>query len=77
VEYLGIGIFASKSGSAPRVNHVEFSDALITITSEKSVEGKRMWKRAKALAHVCNKYGGRATAANTIMETLTSKDNRD
>jgi UDP:flavonoid glycosyltransferase YjiC (YdhE family) len=75
VEYLGIGIHASrKSKSAPKANSIEFGEALITLNNEGSETSKLIRERAKRLAEICNGYGGRAKAADTILEFAAKKE---
>jgi UDP:flavonoid glycosyltransferase YjiC (YdhE family) len=75
VEYLGIGIYGSKkSKSAPEADGAELGSALIAVT-EDSEQSRAMKAKAKKLAEVCNKYGGRAKAADKILEKCISKGN--
>jgi UDP:flavonoid glycosyltransferase YjiC (YdhE family) len=68
VEYLGIGIYGSKkSKSAPEADGAELGEALIAVTDDHE-RSRSMNEKAKKLAEVCNKYGGRAKAADKILE---------
>jgi hypothetical protein len=73
VGYLGIGIYGSKkSNSAPEADGGGLGEALIAVTggNEKS---RIMKEKAKKLAEVCNKYGGRGRAADQILEKCGQK----
>jgi UDP:flavonoid glycosyltransferase YjiC (YdhE family) len=72
VEMLGIGIYGSRSVT-PKVDAVELSRALITITSPKNAAGKLIRERARELGKVMQKYGGRKLAAEKILE-LTERN---
>jgi hypothetical protein len=77
VEYLGIGIYGSrKSKTAPECDASELAEALKTLTDEGNANGKQMRERAKKLAETCNAYGGRATAANKILEHAAMNKNK-
>ena len=74
VEYLGIGIYGSrKSTTAPRANGAELGEALLTVVVD-SEKSRTMKAKAKELAKVCNAYGGRAKAADTILGLCERKD---
>lgn len=76
MEYLGIGIYGSKkSKSAPEADGAELGEALIAVTDD-SERSREMKMKAKKLAEVCNKYGGRAKAADKILEKCSSKEKR-
>lgn len=77
VEYLGIGIYGSrKSKTAPECDASELAEALKTLTDEGNAKGKQMRERAKKLAETCNAYGGRAAAANKILEHAAMNTNK-
>lgn len=75
VEYLGIGIYGSrKSKSAPKANGVEFGEALLALNDERNENSRLIRERARKLAEVCNAYGGRAKAADKILEFTASAE---
>ena len=67
-EYLGIGVYGSRN-SAPRVNSVELSSALMRVMGN-GEEATRLKAKAKDLAVVAGKIGGRVKACEKIIEIL-------
>ncbi|CAG8958973.1 hypothetical protein HYFRA_00012130 [Hymenoscyphus fraxineus] len=67
-EYLGIGVYASKT-AAPRVDAWELSRALMRVLGDGD-EAAKMNRKAKELALVCGKVGGRVKACETIISIL-------
>lgn len=68
MEYLGIGVYASKT-AAPRVDAWELSRALMKVLGDGD-EGVQMNQKAKELAAICGKVGGRVKACETIISIL-------
>lgn len=70
VEYLGIGVYGSRK-SSPRVESKELSTALMRVMGDGD-EAERMKARAKELANITGKVGGRSKACEKIIEILES-----
>lgn len=68
VEYLGIGIYGSRS-SAPRVEAGELSRALMRVLSG-GEESVRMKAKAAELMEISGRVGGRVKAYEKIVEFL-------
>jgi UDP:flavonoid glycosyltransferase YjiC (YdhE family) len=68
VEYLGIGVYGSRK-SSPGVEAVELSGALMRVMGG-GEEAARMEARAKELAEITRKVGGRVKACEKIVEIL-------
>jgi UDP:flavonoid glycosyltransferase YjiC (YdhE family) len=68
VEWLGIGIYGSRT-AAPRVDAWELSRALIRVLGDGD-EAVQMNQRARELAALCGRYGGRLKACEKIIEIL-------
>jgi hypothetical protein len=71
VEYLGIGVYGSRT-AAPRVDAWELSRALMRVLGDGD-EAVKMNQKAKELAEICGKVGGRAKAAQKVIKILESK----
>jgi UDP:flavonoid glycosyltransferase YjiC (YdhE family) len=71
VEYLGIGVYGSRT-AAPRVDAWELSRALIKVLGD-SDEAIMMNQKAKKLAVICGKVGGRVKACEKIIEILETR----
>ena len=67
-EYLGIGVYGSKYHT-PRVETKELAAALVKVFSD-TEEAASMRRKAKELQVVAAKYGGRAKAADTIVDIM-------
>ena len=68
VEYLGIGIYGSRE-SSPLVKSKELSTALMRVTGG-GEEATRIKAKAKGLAKIAGKVGGRVKACEIIVEVL-------
>lgn len=68
VEWLGIGVYGSRK-AAPGVEATEFSRALLRILDD-GEEASRMSVKAKELAVIAGKVGGRKKASEKIIELL-------
>ena len=66
-ERLGIGIYGNRR-SAPGANAAEFGKALQIVVGDGRVRAEAIRERAMALAVICQKAGGRATACAKMME---------
>ena len=69
VEYLGIGAYGSRD-NAPHVEAGEFSKAILRVVDE-GEEAKSMRRKAKELAAIAVKAGGRTRAAERIIEEIS------
>ena len=67
VEYLGIGIYASRY-TAPKLDPSTVGRALATITDGNNEQGKHIMKRAKELGSKMSHYKGRIAACEKILE---------
>lgn len=70
VEWLGIGVYGSKQ-TAPSVEAWELSRAFLMVLDD-SEEASRMALRARELADISGKVGGRKKACEKIVELLES-----
>jgi UDP:flavonoid glycosyltransferase YjiC (YdhE family) len=68
VEYLGIGVYGSRNTS-PRIEADELSRALMRVMGD-GKEAALMKAKAKELAEVTGKVGGRVRACEKIIEIL-------
>ena len=68
MEYLGIGVYGSRS-AAPRVERTELSAALTRVVGD-GEEASTMRSKAKELGEIANKTGGRVKAVEKIEELL-------
>ena len=68
VEWLGIGVYGSRS-AAPSVESQELSQALLKVLGD-GVEAVQLKQRAKELAEISGKVGGRKKAFDKIIEIL-------
>jgi hypothetical protein len=68
VEYLGIGIYRSRT-AAPRVEAGEVSRALMRVLGD-GEEALSMMQKAKQLAEISGRVGGRVKACEKIVELL-------
>ena len=70
-EYLGIGIYGNKN-VAPDIEAVEFGTAVARLVRPGGEsEGFRM--RAKGVAEVCRKAGGKRQAVDKLMEIINDE----
>lgn len=67
-EYLGIGVYGSRNYS-PRVEAVELSRALMRVMGD-GKEAAAIRMKAKELAEITRKVGGRVRACEKIIEIL-------
>lgn len=70
VEWLGIGVYGSKM-TAPSVEAWELSRAFLKVVDD-SEEASQMALKARELADISGKVGGRKKACNKIVELLES-----
>ena len=71
-EYRGIGIYGNKN-VAPDIEAIEFGTAVARLVRPgKESEGFRA--RAKAVAEVCRKAGGRRTAVDKLIKIIEGKE---
>jgi UDP:flavonoid glycosyltransferase YjiC (YdhE family) len=70
VEWLGIGVYGSRSAT-PSVEGQELSQALLKVLGD-GVEATQTKEKAKQLAAVSGKVGGRKAAFDKIIEILES-----
>ena len=68
VEYLGIGVYGSRT-AAPRVGAWELSRALMRVLGDGD-EAVSMSRKARELAEIAGKVGGRVKATEKILEIL-------
>jgi len=68
VEWLGIGVYGSRR-TAPNVEASELSRAFLKVLDD-SEEASRMVSRARELADISGKVGGRSRACDKIVELL-------
>ncbi|KAI9744296.1 MAG: hypothetical protein M1818_002448 [Claussenomyces sp. TS43310] len=68
VEWLGIGVYGSRSAT-PSVEGHELSHALMKVLGG-GIEAAQMKRKARELAHVSGKVGGRKKASRKILEIL-------
>lgn len=71
-EYLGIGLWANRN-SAPRVSGAELGDALLTILGSGGEGNDGFARKAEELSEKVRRYGGRAKAAELLLEWATKK----
>ena len=74
VEYLGIGLWASKA-TAPHVDADDFSRAVMAVI-DTGEEGRRRRARAREFGEVCRKAGGRERACAKIIELVGGEPNK-
>lgn len=70
VEWLGIGVYGSRSAT-PSVEGQELSQALMKVLGN-GIEAARIKQKAKKLADISGKVGGRKKAFEKIVEILES-----
>ncbi|KAK0120064.1 hypothetical protein ONS95_011477 [Cadophora gregata] len=70
VEWLGIGVYGSRN-TAPNVEGLELSRAFLKVLDD-SNEASQMASRARELADISGKVGGRKRACEKIVELLES-----
>ena len=71
-EYIGIGIYGNRN-VAPDIETVEFGTAIARLVLPgKESEGFRT--RAKAVAEVCRKAGGKRSAVDKLIEIIERKE---
>ena len=68
VEWLGVGVYGSRSAT-PSVEGQELSQALMKVLGD-GIEAAQMKQRAKELAYISGKVGGRKKAFEKIVEIL-------
>ena len=68
VEWLGIGVYGSRT-AAPSIEKQEFSQALTKVLGD-GIEATQMKQKAKELADISGKVGGRKKAFKKITEIL-------
>ena len=71
-EYRGIGIYGNRN-VAPDIETVEFG-AAVTRLVRPGRESEGFRTRAKAVAEVCRRAGGRRTAVDKLIEIIEGKE---
>lgn len=70
VEWLGIGVYGSRS-AAPSIEVGELFRSIMRVLGE-GEQAVEVRQRARELATICNRYGGRKTVCDKIVEILES-----